>query len=195
MIHLFLLFLSIAAAEIQDQKVEPHWYILLSAGAGNSSHDSPDMNAIATKKSLGGTSRLTATADIPGFYRKISSQEIVGLNIRINIENIAENWIGNESLVFHNYNYNLSYLNFWQHKVGQGPFFRVDLGYSELWRLDKTAGVYNSEKFMGTHGQAAVGYGWQLPAGYHFLLAVDQYYSGLGSHFISGNSIYAAFML
>lgn len=178
-----------------DIKFESNWYVLISAGAGNSVHDSVDMNAIAAKKSLGGTSRLTATADIPGIYRKISPQEVLGFNLRINMENIAESWTATEALVFHNYNYNLSYLRFWQNKIGQGPFYRLDLGYSELWRLDKSAGVYTNSKFTGTHGQAALGYGWQLPGGYHFLVALDQYYSGVGPHFISGNSIYVAFML
>lgn len=190
----FLLFSfsNFAFAEITANK---NWYVFIGAGAGNSSHDSVDMSAIANKKALGGTSRLTATADIPGLYRQISPQEVVGLGIRINMENIAENWQANEALVFHNYNYNLSYLRFFQNKIGEGAFYRLDLGYSELWRLDKTSGTYNADKFSGSSGVLALGYGWKLPAGYHFLVAIDQFYSGVGSHFISGNSLYVGFML
>ncbi len=191
MIKLLFIFLNLVRAE----EFKPSWYFLMSAGAGNSTHDSVDMNAIAAKKNLGGTSRLTATTDMPGIYRQISEQEILGIGLRISMENIAENWQASEALVFHNYNYNLSYLRFWQKKIGEGAFYRLDMGYSELWRLDKTSGIYNSDKFSGTHASLALGYGWRLPAGYHFLLGVDQYYSGVSPHFISGNSIYVAFML
>lgn len=174
---------------------DSNWFVFLGAGAGASSHDAVDMAAIASKKSLGGTSRLTATADIPGIYRQISPQEVVGLGIRINMENVAENWQANDALAFHNYNYSLSYLRFFQNKIGEGAFYRLDMGYSELWRLDKSLGSYMADRFTGTSGVIALGYGWKLPAGYHFLMAVDQFYSGVGPHFISGNSLYVGFML
>ncbi len=177
------------------EELKPSWFVFLGAGAGASSHDSVDMAAIESKKNLGGTSRLTATADIPGVYRQISSQEVVGLGIRINMENVAENWQANDALAFHNYNYSLSYLRFFQNKIGEGAFYRLDMGYSELWRLDKSLGSYMADRFTGTSGVIALGYGWKLPAGYHFLIAVDQFYSGVGPHFISGNSLYVGFML
>ncbi|OQW51881.1 MAG: hypothetical protein A4S09_09440 [Proteobacteria bacterium SG_bin7] len=191
----FLCGFALAEELKTSSDADPNWFVFLGAGAGASSHDSRDMAAIASKKSLGGTSRLTATADIPGLYRKVSAQKIVGLGIRISIENVAENWLANDALVFHNYNYNLSYLHFFQKRIGDGAFYRLDMGYSELWRLEKTAGLYLPDRFIGISGVLALGYGWRLPAGYHFLVAVDQSYSDVGAHFISGNSLYVGFML
>jgi hypothetical protein len=189
-----LIFFLLYSTTIFAQAQESNWFVLMSAGAGSSIHDSVDTNAINAKKALGGTSRMTATLDMPVFYVRLSSNDLMGAGVRMAMENIAENWQAAEALVFHNYNYNVSYQR-WLNKIGDGTFLRLDAGYSELWRLDKTGGVYNSDRFTGTHSELGVGYGWKLPGGYHFLMAVDQTYSDLGTHFISGNSVYVAFLL
>lgn len=186
---LFILFFAINAHATDD------WYFLISAGIGKSGHSSIDKTVIDTKKNLGATNSYTGSADFPGIFRKISDSELVGPTFHVYAENYTENWKASEGVIFHNYNYSLSYIKFLHNSIGSGFFLRGDIGYSELWVIQKTSNVEIPSRSTGVFTGVGAGYGWSMPNNTHFIITVEQSYSDLGDRIFSGNSLYAGFIL
>ena len=171
------------------------WYFLISAGVGKSGHSSVDKLIIDNKKNLGAANNYTGSSDFPGIFRKISDTELIGPSFRVYAENYTENWKASEGVVFHNYNYSLSYLKFLNKPVGDGFFLRADVGYSELWIIQKTSNVELPSRSTGVFTGLGAGYGWSMPNNTHFIITLEQSYSDLGDRIFSGNSLYVGFIL
>ena len=153
---LLLLFFVATQSESAESKLES-WYSYWGIGAVSVSHPEELADLLDLLEALPGVSRVAISMDLLGFYWPLQDRYLLGgvvngFNDRIEVDSEGLNIIG--------VTYGLSLQYFPQRHIGQGFFFRSDVGPA-LIGVTSDDGTVDGRSEWGLGG--LVGAGWSQP--------------------------------
>ena len=144
------------------------WYTYWGVGYANISYPKELGYVRNLLKGMPGVIHLSLCLDLFGFYWPKGENKILGV--------IVNAWgdryeIDNENMQVNGILYSFSIMHYLNHKIGQGLFFRGDLGASRL--VVNSSGFGDSTSDWGYGGLIGGGFGLPITAGTRILLNID----------------------
>ena len=162
---LLLAFLSggpVASNELES------WYTYWGGGWSNVTYPEELENAFDLLDALPGTSNFALNLDLLGFYWPRSEHQLVGFVA--NAFGDRYEW-EDEWMQFNGFTYAISTMHFWQSRIGQGPFVRLDVGPSLYNFQASDRSDVTGDWGLGFIG--GVGYGLPVTSGTRLLFQVN----------------------
>lgn len=153
---LLLLFFVAAQSESTESKLES-WYTYWGIGAVSLSHPEELADVLDFLEALPGVSRAAISMDLLGFYWPIQDRYLLGGVINGFGDRIE---VDSEGLNIMGITYGLSLHYFPQRHIGQGFFFRSDVGPAFM-AVTSDDGTVDETSEWGLGG--LVGAGWSQP--------------------------------